>query len=209
MTWIPTAILVAASFCLSGCLTCEEPFYKDEDLFQDDRIVGTYSSQSKEDPESYCVVQERPVGTARKGHYLIVFHEGTTASISFDAALFKVGTKSFLDLTLAAQSGSVRNPGGPPGTIEILSAILPKPYHLLVSVKLTEKGLGCSFTKRGNLIALFNAAHARWEQIEWEGADIARLKMKTPEARKLLEHALTDAVFPTPTNFAKAKPLTK
>ena len=203
------ATLAAASLCLSGCLTCEEPFYQDGDLIQDDRIVGEYSTWPKEDPECSLVVKRQSSGTAEKGKYLVTVQEGKDASISFGAALFKYGTNTFMDLMFSSQSGESRNPGGPPGTVEFLRAMLPKPHHLLVRVKLTEEGLGFSVTKRDSLITLFNAARVQWERVEWEGADIARLKMKTPEVRKLLERALSEGIFPTPTNLAKAKPLAK
>jgi len=104
------ALALLLSLLLSGCfLASTEPFYQRGKTIYDPALLGTWNmkgcSDNEASKEKYCAVTLTPYeqskdGTTDKG-YRIAFRDETGASSEFDAFLFELEGKRFLDTSVA------------------------------------------------------------------------------------------------------------
>lgn len=192
-------LLLVVSFLLSGCLTSPNPFYAENDITQNDHLLGDYR-----DPETHdgFLIQH---DDDRKGRYLVRCVEGASGghSITFTGTLFKLGEKTFLDLIPISDSSFNHIGGTPPGPVEIMHGLTFQPLHFVARIDFTDAGVGFSVPQHQQLFALTQRDPSLRQFVRNESL---LLQMQTPALRKFLQkHGAGDAVFPKPAKFQKPK----
>ena len=85
-----TAILGIVSF-LSGCVPSLSPFYSDADLYFDRNIIGTWAAEDEKESWTF-------EANGDAGYKMTYLDEHGKIGV-FEAKLFRLGNRSFLDLT--------------------------------------------------------------------------------------------------------------
>lgn len=136
----PVAVVAAMSILmlLSGCWVSENPFFRQEDIIQDPRIVGSYSDQSTGTTWSV----DPPV--TDHGYYPITLTDkghGSPARISLQGVLFRVGRHTFLNLIPKDDSGMRHIPGSPPTLSEVLHDVVFSRRGVVFKIEIVDRGV--------------------------------------------------------------------
>jgi hypothetical protein len=124
-------LLFVTAICLSGCFRSQSPFYENEQIVQDDRIVGTYEDRPSESTWWVSRSQDFP------GKYQLLLKDDN-ATAELVGTLFRLNDILYLDIFPIKDSGMRPDPGGPPTTSELVHSILYQPQHLVWKVELSE-----------------------------------------------------------------------
>ena len=122
--YIYCAAIVTGSL-LAGCVTSEDPFYQASDVTSDSNLPGNYAV-----PQGTAIWQVR--AEPGKAGYYDISTTNADGSVQYQAALFKLGTNTFLDLfpTSIGCSGQATNASD----MSFYQKISYQPLHMAVRV---------------------------------------------------------------------------
>ena len=181
-------LTLVATALLSGCFTCEAPFYEDSQIVQDARIEGTHDSsrEGKKDESVWTIKRSMDF----EGKYDVSVRDGAV-SVELVGTLFRLDKQLFLDLYPLHDSG-VRREAGVPTVSEAIRSTMYERRHVVWKVEITDAGLTYWFPYG-------NGAAAAWRQApELKPASVEerqtiRLPPSTKEAQKYLRRFMGDA----------------
>lgn len=179
-----TISLAAASVCflLGGCLTSTAPFYLDDQIVQDERLLGTYPNRNA----GHTWIVEKSLDEPKK--YVATLKNGGGWS-TYWLTLFKIGNTLFLDAYPKTDSSVARDPGGPPTMSEIMRELTCQKLHVVLLVVPTDKKLEFRmFSRKGMNYRLKTKAVVPKPDAE----GIAMTSMSTKDLQKLLAELATD-----------------
>jgi len=141
----------------AGCLISEDPFYEENDLVEDDRLIGTYGEQTNR-PSWYVEKQ-----IAFNGHYTVTYVDASSprCHMTFDGALFQIGTNRFLDLVPTLEACD--HVGGAASPIEYFQGITLQPLHLLLRISPATNSIQFRIVSEEGRRAALAAAPEMWD----------------------------------------------
>jgi len=176
-----------AAALVTGCFTCEAPFYEDNQIVQDERIKGTY--ENAKDGKKDGSVWTFKLGIDFEGKYDVLVEDGAV-SVELVGTLFRLEKQLFLDLYPLHDSGVRHVAGGAPTVSEVIRSTMYERRHVVWKVDVSDTGLTYWFP-------FGNGAAAAWQQApelkpkNVEGPTL--LPPSTKEAQKYLRRFVGDA----------------
>jgi hypothetical protein len=173
---------------LSGCFTCEAPFYEDTQIVQDVRIEGTHDSsrEGKQDDSVWTIKRSMD----HKEKYDVSVRDGDV-SIELVGTLFRLDKQLFLDLYPLHDSG-VRRIGGVPTVSEAIRSTMYEPRHVVWKIDLTEAAVTYWFPYGNGTAAVWQQAPELKPPLP-DDRQTSRLPPSTKEAQKYLRRFAGDA----------------
>ena len=181
-----TISLATASVCflLGGCLTSTAPFYLDDQIVQDERLLGTYPNRNA--GHTWLVEKSKSLDEPKK--YVATLKNGGGWS-TYSLTLFKIGNTLFLDAYPKTDSSVARDPGGPPTMSEIMRELTCQKLHVVLLVVPTDKKLEFRMLSRKGMEYLLK----RNEVVPKPDAEgIFITSRSTKDLQKLLVELATD-----------------
>jgi hypothetical protein len=186
---------------LTGCFTCEAPFYLDAQVKQDARIEGLYRNEAtgNSDGTSWSITRSNDF----PGKYDVLINDGPeTAKLT--GTLFLLDKTLFLDLYPRSAPGA--RGGSGPGTVsELIRAFMYEPRHVVWKVELSDTATKYWFPAGNGVIAALRKAPELKGKPAKEPT-IIPLPPSTSEAQKYLRKFANDpSVFNYPGQLIKQK----
>jgi hypothetical protein len=176
---------------LSGCFTCEVPFYEDSQIVQDARLEGTYdNSRDGAKDESVWTIKR---SMNHEGKYDVSVKD-EDVSVELVATLFRLDKQLFVDLYPLHDSG-VRHVAGVPTVSEAIRSTMYERRHVVWKVEFTDAGLTYWFP-HGHGVAVVWRQAPELKPPSVDERQTIRLPPNTKDAQKYLKRFVGDpAVF--------------
>jgi len=190
MRRVRSLLLIATLPLLSGCefpVRSLYPFYLDEDVIQDSRLVGTWT---QEDPNEVWEFSE----TERKG-YRCVIRDSEGKSAVFEAHLIEIHGKMFLDLFLQE----------PNPAMSFHEAIHLLPVHTFAYVTEIEPALRLSFPDQDWLLKLLKKSPGAIRHEALGSSDLILTGSTEALQRFWLDHLDNEEAFIEPVDLQRVK----